>query len=536
MTSILAVTSEAFPLAKSGGLGDAVSGMALALREAGMDVTIMLPAHAGVLERVAGAREISRLPDLPGGPATLLSGVCRGLDVPLLLFRNDSLYEREGLYADAQGREYSDNALRFAALSHAAARAAAGTPRTAPADIVHLHDWHTALVPLLLEAREGRRPRSVLTLHNLAFQGAFPKESAPALGLSPHVLDGVLDGERINFLKAGIRHADRITTVSRTYAREILTPRFGCGLETLLQARRADLAAIPNGIDDGLWDPARDPHLGGKNFHRGDLGNKTACKALLQRAFGLEPDPGATLVALGSRITTQKMADLAVEALPLALQAHPDLQVAAIGRGDRPLEQALLGVAESHPGRCGVRIGFDEAEAHRLHAGADLLLHGSRFEPFGLTPLYAMRYGTVPIGSRVGGMADTIADPGPWAGEEAMRQASGLLFEGETCAAMLAAIDRAMALRRRPAVWRAIQRNAMAADFSWRRAAPAYAALFRSLLPAPERQQAPARSAAVQALAAAASVARMRPGLAAHRTRELGPAELPAGGPRPAAA
>jgi len=546
-TRILAVTSEAYPLAKTGGLGDAVSGMTMALREAGMDVTLMLPAYAGTLDHVAGVREIARLADMPGGQARLLSGVCRELDAPVLLLENAALYDREGLYADADGQEYADNAVRFAALAHAAARVAVGRARVAPMDIVHAHDWHAGLTPLVLREMNART-RTIITLHNLAFQGLFPLECAAGLGIPEHYCgrDGIEYWGKLNFLKAGIRYADCVTTVSRNYAREILTPHFGCGLEGLLNARAKDLVPIPNGIDDELWDPARDACLKGDNFHADDLGNKARCKRALQQEFGLPEDPHATLMVLGSRITTQKMADLAIEAIPAALDAHPDLQVAAIGRGDRELEQALQCVAQRYPERCSVHIGFDEAQAHRLHAGADILLHGSRFEPFGLTPLYAMRYGAVPIGSRVGGMVDTIIDPGAQAGENAMRSASGILFSGETAADMRAAIDRAMSLRRRPEIWSAMQRNGMTADFGWRNAAPAYVRLFQSLLPvvvgepvqqaAPALPARPAHTPAIRPIAAVVAAARMGPAEAARRARQRSKADLSVGEPRPAAA
>jgi starch synthase len=209
--------------------------------------------------------------------------------------------------------------------------------------------------------------------------------------------------------------------------------------------------------------------------------NKAHCKHQLQRRFGLRPDARATVMALGSRMTRQKMADVAALALPGALQAHPDLQVCILGHGDKGIERALENVGRRYPGRCAVRLGFQEPQAHLLHAGADILLHGSRFEPFGLTPLYAMRYGTIPIGSKVGGMADTIRDAGGTGDVESMRRATGVLFEGDTAADMSAAIDRAMGLRRHPEVWRAMQANAMRTDFSWSQAAPLYVRTYRSL-------------------------------------------------------
>lgn len=535
---ILAVTSEAFPLAKTGGLGDAVSGMARALHQsAETAITVMLPAYRGTLEHVSNLREVARLTRLPGGEARLLSGICKAMGgVPVLLLQNDALYDRDGLYVDAEGREYADNALRFAALAHAATRVASGATAAPAPDVVHAHDWHAGLVPLLLRAAGLQHVKSVLTLHNMAFQGVFPMDWAASLGVQDRFCgpDGIEYWGKLSFLKAGIRYADLITTVSHTYAREILTEQFGCGLQGLLANREQDLLPIPNGIDVEEWDPARDPHLGQYNFDAGNLANKAYCKQELQRRFGLAESPRAPLLAMGSRLTTQKMADVAIRAIPRALDDHPDLQVAVIGRGEKGLEAELQQLQRRYPGRCGVRIGFDEAAAHALHAGADALLHGSRFEPFGLTPLYAMRYGTIPIGSKVGGMADTILDPGARAGRDAMRGATGILFEGDTTEAMSSAIDRALGLYRRPDIWAAMQHRAMTTDFSWERAAPGYASLYRSLKAAvaiaiAAEPSAPARAPSL--LSQVTSAARPLAGAKASRgSRGLGkPVPLPAG-------
>jgi starch synthase len=338
---------------------------------------------------------------------------------------------------------------------------------------------------LYLRQQRTRAVKTLLTLHNIAFQGSFPLERADALGIEPRFRreDGAGYCGRLNFLKAGIRYADLISVVSRNYAREILTPQFGCGLEAVLRTRAADSIAIPNGIDVAVWNPQDDEYLQGVGFSSRDMKNKDVCKQLLQRRSGLREDAGAALMVLGSRMTGQKMADVAVEALPLALEAHADLQVCIIGRGERPLESAFQALARRYPGRCAVQIGFCESQAHLLHAGADILLHGSRFEPFGLTPLYAMRYGTIPIGSRVGGMADTIRDAGTAQDGEAMRFATGVLFDGDQVADMSAAIDRTLALWRQPALWRAMRSNAMRTDFSWAQAEPLYVRAYGALCP-----------------------------------------------------
>jgi starch synthase len=511
-TRTLIVAGEAFPLAKTGGLGDAITGMARALAQAGVPLAVLLPAYRGVRARLERVRVAAPLHNLPGGDARLLAGRCPQSGLDFLLLENDALYDRDGIYLDEQGCEYGDSAVRYAALAHAAARIAGGLPGIARPNLVHAHDWHAGLVPLLLRAYGLHGTRSVMTIHNLAFQGRFPMECAESLGIPERYLgsEGAAAWGQLNFLKAGIRYADRVTTVSHTYAREIMTPAFGCGLDDLLRRRAGDLLPIPNGIDNILWNPARDPHLGALRFSVRELSNKARCKAALQREFGLRVEADTALMAMGSRLTEQKMADVAVQALPEALERHPQLQIAILGRGERRLEEALLALSQRYPGRCSAHIGYDEAAAHRLHAGADSLLHASRFEPFGLTPLYAMRYGALPIGSRVGGMADTIEDPGPRAPLSAMTSANGLLFDGDSPSAMGEAIARAMHLREHPMLWRTMQRNAMSADFGWRSAIGLYASLYRSLVDPDARDAAPAR--ADRSLGAAALSGRQQSG------------------------
>jgi starch synthase len=483
--NILAVSSEAFPLAKTGGLGDAVSGLSQSLGDCGVRVTLLLPAYPDALNHVRHVRRVAVLQGLPGGDAVLLAAECPELKLPVLLLKNDALYDREGLYSAPDGTDYEDNAIRFAALAHAAAQVARGLDTIARPHIVHAHDWHAALVPLLMHQLGVEDVKTVLTLHNVAFQGVFPMALAEKLGLAERYCNGagMEFWGQLNFLKAGIRYADLVTVVSQNYAREILTPKFGCGLEGVLAERRGDLVSIPNGIDTALWNPQADEYLHGYGFSADNLANKAVCKRELQRSFGLAQTPGATVMAMGSRLTSQKMADVAVEAIPIALDKHPKLQACVIGQGDKKLERALVEVAQRYPGRCSVHIGFDEAQAHLLHAGADVLLHGSRFEPFGLTPLYSMRYGTVPVGSRVGGMADTILDPGMHRPANAMRSATGILFEGDHPRDMALAIDRAMALRAMPDIWSAMQSNGMRADFSWAKTAPSYLSVYQSLRP-----------------------------------------------------
>lgn len=485
--NILFLAAEAQPLAKTGGLADVVGGLAQALRQRGTHVTILMP---GYPRAVAAARDVHslgaiRLPmALPPGhsPARLLLGLMPDSGVPVAFLDCPSLYDRPGsLYVDATGRDFCDNAQRFAALAHAATAIAAGeTPLPAPS-LVHAHDWHAALTPLLMHVR-GLRTPSVCTIHNLAFQGIFPMNAAAPLGLPAHCLtpDGIEFWGKINFLKAGIRYANRVTTVSHTYAREILTSRFGHGLEGLLAHRAAVLGAIPNGVDTDAWSPDTDRLLP-QRYDARNLAGKRACKAALQARHGLPADPERPLIATGSRLTHQKMADVALDAIALALDAHADAQVVVLGCGDPKLEAAYCALARQHPGRIGVSIGYREEDGHLLHAGADILLHGSRFEPFGLTPVYAMRYGTVPVVSRVGGLADTVRDIGH--GPIPAARANGIVFEGDSPEAMCAAVSRALGWYGRPRHWRSVQRTGMQTDFSWQAPARQYLAMYGTLAP-----------------------------------------------------
>lgn len=513
--NILFVAAEAHPLAKTGGLADVVGGLAQALQQRGADVTILMPGYPRAMAAARGLRSLGaiRLPmALPPGhsPARLMQGQMPDSGVRVVLLDCPSLYDRPGsLYVDATGRDFCDNAQRFAALSHAATLIAAGeTPLPAP-QLVHAHDWHAGLTPLLMRAR-GLRVPTIATIHNLAFQGVFPMECASALGLPADCLtpDGIEFWGKLNFLKAGVRYADRVTTVSHTYAREILTEHFGHGLDGLLRHRADALGAIPNGVDTSAWSPATDRLLPQRYDTRSFTG-KRACKAALQARYGLPQDPDRPVVAMGSRLTHQKMADVALLAMEQALGRHGGVQFVVLGCGDPLLEAAYRDLAARYPDRVGVSIGYREEDAHLLHAGADALLHGSRFEPFGLTPVYAMRYGTVPIVSRVGGMADTVRDAG--ANGTPAARATGIVFDGDTVEAMSAAIDRALDWFSRPRHWRAMQRTGMQTEFGWEGPAQQYLAMYGALAPSLAALPVPAIvPEAVPALAAAVAPARAR--------------------------
>lgn len=479
--NILFVASEAVPLAKTGGLGDMVGACAGALQRTGLHVTVMLPGYPNAIAQLQCTQTVCEWADLPGGRARLLQGNMGPHGIPVLLFDAPALFARQGNpYLDGNGEPYDDNALRFAAFSQAAARVASGMPGVPRFDIVQAHDWHAGLVPLFV--KRARAPvKTVFTVHNLAFQGNFPMHVPPQIGVPADAAQAAEFWGQFSFLKAGLLWADRISTVSHAYAREILTEAAGCGMEDLLHARQQDLFAILNGIDNEVWNPSKDvflPHP----FFAADLSGKHAAKRALQQCFGLPEDAKAPLLALGSRLTHQKMADVALQALPQLLESNPRLQVAVLGCGEHRYEAGMAELAARYPRRMAAKIGYTEAHAHLLHAGADILLHGSRFEPCGLTPLYAMRYGTVPVASRAGGLIDTITDRG--SPEAALRGATGFLFDGESPEAMMAAAERALHVFAQPKPWRILQYNGMTTDFGWSQPVREYIALYRALVPA----------------------------------------------------
>lgn len=474
---VLFATAEAFPLAKTGGLADVSASLPAALSAAGIDVRLVMPAYPKALARAGHIRKAVRLPNLAGfGPVRLLETTLPGHNLPVCLLDCPDRYNRAGsLYQDENGADWPDNDLRFALLNHAAAAIALDAPTGWSPDLVHANDWHCGLVPLLLAQHRGLRPATLFTIHNLAYQGQFGSERFPGLGLTPDVFSTMEFWGRISFLKAGIAAADAITTVSPTYAREILTPEYGCGMDGLLRHRAASLTGILNGADYGLWDPSADPWLT-KNYGPDSLAGKAACKHALRDELGLEQND-APLLAFMSRLVHQKMPDVLLGALPALLAAG--MQFAVGADGEAQYCQDFERLAARYPGQVAVRIGYDEPLAHRMFAGADMLLHPSRYEPCGLVPIYAMRYGTIPIVRRSGGMADTVTDYTPDA--LSAGAATGFMFEPATVPELAACAMRAFKLYRQPLAWRKLKTNDMRQDFSWRHSAADYLRLYRSL-------------------------------------------------------
>ncbi len=477
---VLLVSSEIHPLAKTGGLADVCAALPRSLAQRGADMRLLMPAYPSALDQVRAPQPAIDLGEMLGiDGVRLIGGVMPDSGLPVWLLDCPSLYRRPGTpYQDADGGDWPDNWLRFGLLAHAAARIALGAARLEwQPDTVHCHDWHTGLAPYLIGREDGPRPRTVLTVHNAAFQGNFDPVHMARLGLPRAALApaAMEFWGQVSFLKSGIRYADRINTVSPTYARELRTPEYGCGMEGLFQQRAGDLVGILNGIDTGRWDPSTDRGIAAR-FSPDAPQGKAACKAALQAALGLGADPGAPLVAFASRITWQKMADVTLEHLPAILARHPRMQFALLGTGERALEQGFERLAPRFPGRLSVKIDYTEDEERRLQAGADVLLHGSRYEPCGLAHKIAMRYGALPVARRTGGLADTVREA---TSDFIPDAANGFVFEAPTGEDMQAAIERGLAAyEHRPAAWKALRDCAMRGDYGWERPALAYLRLY----------------------------------------------------------
>lgn len=477
---VLSVASEAAGLIKTGGLADVAAALPAALAAQGVEITTFIPGYPAVLKALGKAKAIHSWDALLGTPAKLLAGTIG--DQPLLVLDAPALFRREGgPYAGPDGQDWDDNWLRFAAFARAAADIASGAVKGRSFDLVHVHDWQAGLVPAYLRFAPlagGRSVPSVITIHNMAFQGYYPAAVFEQLGLpaAAFTVDGVESYGGVGFLKAGMQLADAITTVSPTYAGEIRIPEFGMGLEGLVLARSASVHGILNGIDTAEWNPATDPHLAA-NFSASRLAPRKKNKRAIEQEFALERSDGPLFVVV-SRLTWQKGMDVLVQVLDHLVGIGGRL--ALLGSGDAAIEQQFQDAAARHPGRIAVRLGYDEALAHRLQGGADAILVPSRFEPCGLTQLYALAYGCVPVVSRTGGLADTVIDANP-AGLRA-KVATGLQMNTVTPNALMMAISRTAQLHADPAIWTQLQKNGMKADFSWAASGAAYAALYRQLI------------------------------------------------------
>ncbi len=478
---VLHVAAEVFPLVKTGGLADVVGALPQALMRQGADVRLVLPGYPAIADAVLHQKTVATLGPLFGaGRVTLRLGTMPYSHVPTYVIDAPWLYRRGGgPYQAADGSEWPDNLQRFALLGWVAAHLAGGEldAEWMP-ELLHAHDWHAAMACAYLAAHPGSAVPSVYTVHNLAYQGLFPSHEFAQLGLPLNFMQshGVEYHGQLSFMKAGLKYAGRVTTVSPTYAREIATHEFGCGLDGVIRSRGGDVSGILNGVDGAVWDPANDSSLAARYSAR-DLAGKARNKAALREQMGLSPDAKGPLFGVVSRLTAQKGLDLVLAALPALLRHGAQLVVQ--GSGDPVLEAAFAAAAHAHPGQVALRVGYDEALAHRVIAGADVILVPSRFEPCGLTQLYGLRYGTLPLVRRVGGLADTVVD----ADDAAVRdgRATGFAFEAATPAALEGAIDRAVRCHAQPQAWKRLMATAMAQDFSWDGSAAGYLSLYRRL-------------------------------------------------------
>lgn len=480
---LLFASSEIFPLAKTGGLADVAGALPIALHRAGLDIRLLMPAYRGVAQQTE-ARPIANLGNPFGlGDTILLEGHIPGNHLPLWLVDNPRLFDRDGSpYQDARDTDWPDNDMRFGLLSWAAARLGqANSPVAWKPDILHTHDWQTGLASAYLKAWGEPRPGLVFTIHNMAYQGLFPPTLVPRLGLpwSFHTMEGFEYWSQLSYLKAGLVYADKLTTVSPTYAREIQTSAYGFGMQGVLAYRARDLRGILNGADYAIWDPQKDHHLrycyGTDDVREG----KAANKAALQKELGLPQIPDAPLLVVISRLSDQKGMDLLLAAMPSIIAQGA--QLALLGSGQRELEEAFVALAEARPNHVAMHVGYSEDLAHRLQAGGDILLMPSRYEPCGLTQIYALRYGTLPVVHMTGGLADTVVD----ATYDAIQQgaATGFRFDQPTASAFQWAIERAIGLYHHPDPWARLRASAMRQDFGWDHSAAEYLALYQSLRP-----------------------------------------------------
>jgi starch synthase len=480
----LHVASELYPLLKTGGLADVAGALPPALIERGADVRVLLPGFPAVLAGLEDLRPVATIGRrFDASNITLEQGTLGANGLVVYVIRADSLYNRPGNpYLDEQHVPYGDNAQRFALLGWTAAQLAQRLDPAWTPQIIHAHDWHAGLAPAYLRAAERVHghpvARSIFTIHNLAYQGIFPAHAFHQLGLPADFfhMQGIEFYGQMSFLKAGLFYSDRITTVSPTYAREIQTLAQGGGLDGLLRHRMHDLSGILNGVDYTVWCPGTDSLLA-ERYTLARPSGKHACKAALQKRFGLAEKSDALLFGVVSRLTEQKGLDLLLATVPEIIKRGGQLVV--FGTGDPALENGLQRVAHAHPESVAVELGFDEALAHAIIAGSDVVAVPSRFEPCGLTQLYALAYGSLPLVHRVGGLADTVVD----ASLENLADdlTTGFVFERFEPEALSAAIRRAFALHARHSEWKATQRRAMQQDFGWGASADRYLALYREL-------------------------------------------------------
>jgi len=480
---ILFVTSEVFPLIKTGGLADVSGSLPAALQKLGVDVRILIPGYTAVLNKLTNLQEIASLEKLPViHNATLMMGTIADTQVKVMVIKSASLYEREGgPYSDVNGQEWLDNPLRFGILSKIAAiLSSAETPiQDWKPDIVHCNDWQTGLTPACMKLN-NTQAKSVISLHNMAFQGCYPPNWITSLELpsTNFTVEGFEYHGQLSFLKAGIFYADAITTVSPSYAKEIQTPEFGFGLEGLLSKRSNELKGILNGIDTDEWNPETDPHLV-KTYSAAKLVDKKKVKIALQQRLGLQIDENAPLLGVVSRLTHQKGLDMLVPIMQQLVEAG--CQLALLGSGESTLEIAFRLLANNNPNKVSVTVGYNEPLSHQIMAGCDMFIMPSRFEPCGLNQFYGLAYGTPPIVNATGGLADSVIDTNIISFKN--KTANGFVMSEASPASLLHCINQALNVFNNDAkAWQQIQKNGMSQNLSWDKSALEYLAVYEKLM------------------------------------------------------
>jgi starch synthase len=476
---VLFIASEVSPFARTGGLGDVVGALPKALERLGHDVRVIMPLYRAVDVKRHRLRQIASEIEVVTGAASQKVDVLEGhlsSGVPVYFIRHDPSFGRDGLYQGASGEDFPDNAERFALFCRAALEASR-TLSFRP-EVLHAHDWQTALLPVYLKTVLRGDPffqstSTVFTIHNLGYQGIFPPDALPRLQLRSDLFApaGLEFYGKVNLMKGGLLFADLLTTVSRRYSQEIQTPELGHGLDGVLRERRNDLVGILNGIDPGEWNPAIDPHIVA-HYMAADLSGKSRCKADLQHRLRLPVRANVPLLGVISRLAWQKGLDLLHDILDTLMTL--DLQLVLLGSGEKALEAAFLQSASQHPSKLSVRIGFDTPLSHQIEAGADLFLMPSRYEPCGLNQMYSLAYGTIPVVRATGGLDDTIVQFDPETGK-----GNGFRFEEASAGAFLKAIRQAVALFPEKVQWSRLVTNAMAANFTWDRSAEEYEQVYR---------------------------------------------------------
>jgi len=480
---VLFATSEVFPLIKTGGLADVSGSLPTALQNLGVDIRILMPGYPAVLNKLTNLQAIATFDNLPViHNAALMMGTIAETQVKVMVIKSAHLYEREGgPYADANGLEWLDNPVRFGILSKVAAiLSGPNSPITDwQPDIVHCNDWQTGLTPAYMKLVEHSQAKSIISLHNMAFQGCYAPGwlSTLALPSTNFTIEGFEYHGQLSFLKAGIFYANAVTTVSPSYAKEIQTAAFGFGLEGLLSKRGNEIKGILNGIETDEWNPEADPHLV-KNYSATTLAGKKLVKAALQEKLGLHIDASAPLLGVVSRLTHQKGLDMLVPILQELVDAG--CQLALLGSGESALENAFRTLAVSNPTKVNVTIGYNEPLSHQIMAGCDMFIMPSRFEPCGLNQLYGLAYGTPPIVNATGGLADSVVDTNIITFKN--KTANGFVMSEASPTSLLSCIKQALNIFNNDAnAWKQIQKNGMTQNLSWDKSALEYLAVYQTL-------------------------------------------------------